>query len=447
MTAGRPRGADRRRLLGGLAGLAGVGLAATAYVRPASAAADYDVAVIGAGMAGLAAARRLRELGRSVVVLEARDRIGGRAVTDRASLNSPVDLGAAWLHSADENPLVPELQAMGTTLVEDPLESYIAIEGREVDTADYRRFEQILEDAFVTIGNAAEGGADQAVGRLIRSNDRLNAVAQYMLGPMSAGVELSALSAADVAAQIATGTEFLVPEGLGRAVARYGAGLGVRLSSPVTRIDRRGRTLTLTTPTGVLSAGRVIITVPPAVLNAGAITFDPPLPARHQSALAGFSPGLVDKVFLRFERDIFGLAPLTAVHAAGRNGQILSGVVNLFAEPVAVMFAGGDQAWELERQGREAAIAWALDGLVELFGTDLRRVYQRGVATSWGSDPWSRAAYSTVRPGRADAREILVEPVDDRLFFAGDAVVPGWAGQLPAAYVSGMAQAEAAARA
>lgn len=442
MIAGRQRGgANRRRLLGGLAGLA-----ATACIRPA-AAADYDIAVIGAGLAGLSAARRLRELGRSVVVLEARDRIGGRALTDRASLNTAIDLGAGWLHSADENPFVPVLHDMGTTLVEDPLESYIAIEGREVDAADYRRFDRVLEDAFVTIGAATERGADQPVGRLLKSGDRLTALAQRLLGPVTAGVELGALSALDLSAQIATGVEFLVPEGLGRAVATFGSGVGVRLSSPVSRIDRRGRVLALTTPTGVVSAGRAIITVPPAVLNAGAITFDPPLPATHQAALSGFGPGLVNKVFLRFERDMFGLAPLTALRAISRNGQLFDGVVNLFAEPVAVMFAGGDLAWELERQGRDAAVAWALDGLVDLFGAELRRAYQRGVASAWGADPWSRGAYSMVRPGRAGAREALAVPVDDRLYFAGEAVVPSWAGQLPAAYLSGMAQAEAAASA
>ncbi len=442
MTAGRQYGgASRRRLLGGLAGLAAV-----PYIRPA-AAADYDVAVIGAGLAGLAAARRLRELGRSVVVLEARDRIGGRAVTDRAALNTAIDLGAGWLHSADENPFVPVLQGMGTTLVEDPLEAYIAIEGREVETPDYRRFDQIIEDAFTAIGNAAEGGADQPVGRVLKSGDRLTALAQRLLGPVSSGVELNALSALDLSAQIATGTEFLVPDGLGRAIANYGSGVAVRLSSPVSRIDRRGRMLALTTPTGVVSAGRAIVTVPPAVLNAGAIAFDPPLPAPHQAALSGFGPGLVNKIFLRFERDMFGLAPLTALHAVGRNGQMLDGVVNLFAEPVAVMFAGGDLAWDLERQGREAAIAWALDGLVDLFGAELRRGYQRGIASGWGADPFARGAYSTVRPGRAGAREALAQPVDEHLYFAGEAVVPSWAGQLPAAYLSGMAQAEAAAHA
>lgn len=442
MTPARKHGgADRRRLLAGLAGFA-----ATAYVRPA-AAADYDVAVIGAGLAGLTAARRLRELGRSVVVLEARDRIGGRALTDRAALNTAIDLGAGWLHSADENPFVPVLQAMGTTLVEDPLETYISIEGREVETADYRRFDQIVEDAYAAIGEATEGGADQPVGRVLKSGDRLTALAQRLLGPISAGVELGALSAADLAAQIATGVEFLVPDGLGRAVASFGSGVAVRLSSPVSRIDRRGRTLALTTPNGVISADRAIVTVPPAVLNAGRIVFDPPLPPAHQAALGGFGAGLVDKIFLRFERDMFGLAPLTALRAVTRTGQMLDGVVNLFAEPVAVMFAGGDLAWDLERQGREAAIAWALDGLVDLFGAELRRAYQRGIATAWGADPWAAGAYPIVRPGRAPAREALAQPVDDRLFFAGDAVAPGWAGQLPAAYLSGMAQAEAAARA
>ncbi|MFX8645015.1 hypothetical protein ABTM18_19885, partial [Acinetobacter baumannii] len=87
----------------------------------------------------------------------------------------------------------------------------------------------IVEDAYAAIGEATEGGADQPVGRVLKSGDRLTALAQRLLGPISAGVELGALSAADLAAQIATGVEFLVPDGLGRAVASFGSGVAVRL--------------------------------------------------------------------------------------------------------------------------------------------------------------------------------------------------------------------------
>jgi monoamine oxidase len=208
----------------------------------------------------------------------------------------------------------------------------------------------------------------------------------------------------------------------------------------VRRIDRRGRQLRLETDRGTLRARAAILTPSTDVLLSGALALDPPLPAELADALAGVPLGSANKVALAFDRDVFGLDHTTAVHQPdaprGCNFQIRP-----FARNMAIAHSGGPLARELEQAGAEAMTAFACDQLVSMFGGEVRRALRASATTAWGRDPWIRGGYSVCRPGHAHHRERLLQPVEARIWLAGEACSLSAFGTVGGAHDSGVAAA------
>lgn len=419
-------------------------LAATAAafpVRAAAPASDVDVVVVGAGMAGLTVARALLAQRVSVTILEARDRIGGRAWTDAETFGRPIDLGCSWLHASDENPLVPVIKELGFQTVEDPQNEIIAIEGRRGRGTDTKAFDMAVDHGIRLLDKGSRA-SDVAASAVLKPTSPIEHLAYAMVGPFEAGVDLDTLSAADQSAQIGTDQQLLLPEGLGTAVARFGAGLPVRLSSPVTTLRWLGPGVAAEGAFGRVSAQVAVVTVPLGVLAGGGLRFDPPLPARQQAAIAGLPMGLLNKVVLQFAEDPFDAEPMDDLYGVRRDGGPFAIKLRLFGSNVAVALLGGSQARELERRGDAAQIDYVLDSLSEVYGRAVRDQLRHSRATRWASDPFSRGSYSAALPGHLDARNVLNEPLGFRLFFAGEALDRTWATQLAGAHVSGLRTAQ-----
>lgn len=403
---------------------------------------NRHVAVVGAGMAGLAAARTLLDADVRVTLLEARGRIGGRAVTDSATFGVPHDHGAAWLHSADANPLTSIATGLGFEVAEQYGVSWLYQEKRDVTDDAERLMGNGLSRLLGALDEAGQAGRDVAVANLFPNPSGWDRVAGALIGPLGSGEELQRLSSLDRWRQIDTGDERSVPDGLGAVVASFGAGVPVELDTPVTEIRWDGRGVRLETPRGTIEADAVIVTVPTAVLAAGGLRFRPDLPTAVSQAISDLPMGLLNKVTLAFPPGVLDCPPgteLTQLRADGHVGELL---LRPFGNDLAVGFVGGDLARSLEREGDKAALSYVSGIVADVFGSAAMGRTTASHVTAWGNDPWSRGAWSLALPGKADARLAADELLGDRIAFAGEAWIDDWATQLPGAYFTGIRAAD-----
>jgi monoamine oxidase len=405
-------------------------------------AGEVDVAVIGAGAAGIGAARRLREAGRlSLLVVEARARVGGRVHTI-APAGFALDRGAEWLHSADRNPLSPIAAALSFSVHRRPPEW----------TSRLRRS-----------GATAEAEADWLATREAQAQARRKAAAQPLDRPLSSlvepggrwnelldatsswgnGAELDRVSVKDYVRYEDSGINWRLAEGYGRLFETLAEGLPVALSTPVDRVDHRRRVIRLDTARGPIRARRVIVTVPTSILAEERLRFDPPL-AGKVAAAAGLPLGVDDKLFIALDRAPPEIGEDGFLVGSTTRRETMSYQIRPLGRPAVYCFFGGRFAAALEREGEAAMFAFAADELAGLLGTAIRARLVPLAATAWLGDPWAGGSYSYALPGHAEDRSLLASPVDDRLYFAGEATSPNFFSTAHGAYLSGIAAAEAA---
>ncbi|MDB5420458.1 MAG: amine oxidase, partial [Brevundimonas sp.] len=273
--------------------------------------AELDIVIIGAGAAGIAAARRLSATGLSVGVLEARDRVGGRAHTldhrlvahRQGSVEVGLDMGCGWLHSADENILTEIGRQAGFTIDETPPPWNRPAFNLGLDKAEVTEFGAAFDAFDQRIAKAAAQGDDHAASTQFapaddpdsRWNPRMDAVSGALNGARFAEV-----STIDYDAYRDTGVNYRVREGYGRLIAALAQSLPVILDCPVTRIDRSGPRLIVQTPRGAVTCRAVILTVPTSLIGREAIRVDPPVPALVEAA-QGAPLGLASKVHMTVE--------------------------------------------------------------------------------------------------------------------------------------------------
>jgi monoamine oxidase len=403
---------------------------------------EVDVAVVGAGAAGIGAARRLIEAGAvSVLVLEARGRVGGRVHTI-APAGFALDRGAEWLHSADRNPLSPLAQEVGFSIHRRPPEwlSRLRRSGETIEAeADWIATREAQYEAR---RKAAAEPADRSLASLLEPDGRWNQLLDAT-STWGNGAELDRVSVKDNVRYEDSGVNWRLREGYGRLFEALAQGLPLALETPVSCIDHSGRAIGLDTSRGTVTAARVIATVPTSILAAELLRFDPPLPDKLAAA-AGLPLGVDDKLFISLSGSPPGIEPDTFLVGSTRSRETMTYQVRPLGRPAIYCFFGGRFAAALEREGEGAMFAFATAELAQLFGSDIRRHVAPLASTAWLQEPWARGSYSYARPGHAGDRAVLASPVDDRLFFAGEACSPNFFSTAHGAYMSGIAAAEAA---
>jgi monoamine oxidase len=401
---------------------------------------DVDVAVIGAGAAGIAAGRRLAEAGVNFVLLEARSRVGGRAWTKTAR-GFPLDLGCGWLHSGDRNPWTQIAEHSGFTIDRTPAPWTADKHDQSFTEDEYRDYRAAAAAFYARLDAAGEEERDRPASDFLepggRWNALLNAISTY-----ANGAELELISVRDFAHYADDNVNWRVREGYGAMIAACGAALPVVLDCPVGDIDHSGTALKIETPCGMLNAKVAIVTLPTALLAREAIRFNPLLPEKLNAA-AGLPLGLADKVVLSIDRPD-EIPPESRVF--GRTDRTGTGAYHLrpFGRPVIEGFFGGRLARELEQEGEGALARFAIKELVGQFGNGMRPRLRPLIATGWSKERYSQGSYSHALPGNAGLREILARPVDNRLFFAGEACSAESFSTAHGAYETGIAEAEAA---
>lgn len=403
---------------------------------------EAAVVVIGAGAAGLAAARRLKEAGIDVVVLEARDRIGGRAHTVlREGL--PLDLGCGWLHSGDRNRFTVTADELQIEVDRTPPSWGEQAEALEFSREDQRAFHEAF-DAFEQRVQAAGDGPDRAAGELFEPDGRWNALIDAVSSYYN-GAEFDRISVHDYLAYADDDVNWRLPSGYGALIARWGQDAPVFLGVPVERVDRTGPRLKVVTSAGEIAADLAIIAVPAPVLAEERLRFDPPLPEKTDAA-ADLPLGLANKVFLALdEPEAFP----SEGHWFGRTDRTETGSHHLrpFGRPYVETFLGGRCAEALEAEGPGAGADFAVEELVNLVGSGVRRRLRVLAETRWLDDLWSKGGYSYARPGRRASRAALASPVEDRIFFAGEATSAELFSTAHGARETGVRAAEEALRA
>jgi monoamine oxidase len=394
-----------------------------------------DACVVGAGAAGLVAARELMRAGLAVRVLEARGRVGGRAWTDTATFCVPIDRGCAWLHNAADNPWTAYARARGVTIVDRSPDWQRYIGRMPFSPERRRRWEAAWQRAEDAISAAARAGRDVPVSTVLPADLEFRTLFDAIM-TWAMGVDTDALSALDYARYDDTDVNWAVPDGLGALVSSAAEGLDVVLRCPVLEIDWSGDVICVTTGQGRLECRAVVVTVPTTVLARGTPRFTPALPPAHEEALHGLTLGIANKVFVEVAPGAMPFEDTVHLVASDTSTRTASVTVRPAGHELVQVFFGGAYARELEEKGALESVA--RDELVGLFGSDFGSQIRRTTATAWLGDPWARGSYSAARPGFAQCRNILAEPVAERVFFAGDACPPTMYGSIHGAWASGV---------
>jgi monoamine oxidase len=402
-----------------------------------------DVVVIGAGSAGIAAARRLIASGKSVIVIEAADRIGGRAFTDRTTFGLPYDQGASWLQGPAGLPHVDLAQSQGYTLVNhNTAGEAFYVGNRPANAAEWAAY----ATASDRIDAAISGGPDVSAASRLPADLPMSATVQSWIGPMDYGVDFADLSLGDVNSYGSYAYNYLIREGYGTLVADLGAGQPILTATPARAVDWGGPGVRVETDRGTISAAACIVTVSTGVLASGAIRFTPDLPPEKTQAIADVPMGLLLKIALQFDGERFGLTENDFLTYAVPD--IVPARASYFltwptGTDLAVGFAGGAFGWELSAAGEAAAVDFALGEFAGMVGSRARSHFVKGHMSGWGSNPLTLGAYAAARPGRHAARAILGQPLGERVFFAGEALAERYPALVTGAHISGEAAADA----
>ncbi|MEI5681923.1 MULTISPECIES: flavin monoamine oxidase family protein [unclassified Mesorhizobium] len=386
---------------------------------------DVDVVIVGAGSAGLAAAKVLRAAGLSFRVLEAMDRIGGRAWTSSQHFGVPFDIGCAWLHAADRNPYFPDAQSAGWTLHHHDMNVdhlyYGKRKASEAEEAEMKR-----ADAQLAALLEKWDGADDRVSALLASGRLAKGsaprAAATFSGPMDFGQDYDEVSVQDFRAAADLDPNYFTKEGLGALVARFGADVPVELSTPVRKILWDVPGVAVVTDRGTIRAKAVIVTASPAVLAFEEIEFSPFLPDAYVEAFFDLPMGMLTKLPIEIKGTRLGLNPFDDLLIERPARHDVYFLCFPFDLDLMVGFVGGDFAWEMSAAGEAAGIDFVTDRLCGIFGSDVRKHVGRAMMTNWGAERFVRGAYAAARPGKASARATLMQPVAERIYFAGEAL-------------------------
>lgn len=415
--------------------------------------AGRRVAVVGAGIAGLGAAVALRNSGLEVVVVEARNRIGGRIHTSLLWPDLPMDLGASWIHGTNGNPVTALARQAGATLVStsydstllhmDPALQSLGLRGRGTEAA-----ETVFARAMAWAGNQEADPSVQAALDAVAPRGSLDPVRRAQLDfhvsstyeqEYSGGAERLSAWSLDEGEEFG-GEDGLFPGGYGQIVTHLARELDVRLNHIVRSVSLRsgGVTLGFSNET-TLDVDHVLITVPLGVLKAGGIAFDPPLPASKQRSIEKLGMGLLNKHWLRFDRTFWPREYDWHEFLSSRKGEWSEWVslANVNDAPVLLVFSAADHAERVEKMDDQDIVASIMGTARQMFGNDIPDPVEAQI-TRWRSDPFSGGSYSFYAAGsdRSDREEIAASEAG-RLHFAGEAQSQRYPGTVHGALLSG----------
>ncbi len=430
---------SRRSFLAG-----SVALVAAPAIHAGAQEADVDLVVVGAGAAGIAAARRARAGKARVALFEASARIGGRCITDTSLFGVPFDLGAHWLHYPGSNPLVALAPATGLEVYSAPRGQSVRVGPRNARDAELENFLTALVRSRRAIDEAGRK-ADVAAARALPADlGNWRATIEFILGPYTCGRALGDVSANDLANAGERDVADFCRQGCGTLLAKLAAGTSPRLNTPVTLIDWDHRGVDIRTGKDRLRARTVIVTVSTNVLAAGKIEFKPELSRRVLAAAHNLALGSFDHIAVLMPGNPLDLQPDDLVFEQSSDERTAALLGRVSGTDLHLVEVAGPFGSALSGQGEAAMLDFARTWLAKMFGSNVKNAITRSHVTRWNDEPWVLGAMSAATPGNADARRALMEPIGGRVWFAGEAVHATKWGTVGGAWESGERAATAA---
>ena len=405
-----------------------------------------DVVIVGAGAAGLAAAKSARDRGLTTIAFEAMNRIGGRAYTDHRTLEFPWDAGCHWLHSASINPFTRFADAEGFRYKSSPTPWRSWLDGRLTTIEDEAAIDAFIEASMAAALRCGHEGVDVPLADVVDIDSPYLDVLRFLVNA-EWGVDFRAASTLDASRYLDTDENWPVEDGYGALIARAAEGVPVELNTPVERIVWSPSGVRVMTAKGTVEAAAAIVTASTDVLAGDVIEFDPPLPLWKQEAFAAVPLGRANKAGLRLDQKALGDVEEQSIAVQIAPGTMIGLRLRPFGRSLADVYLAGPMCAALEVEGEPAMIEAAVGALEAVLGSQTRRQITGTIASNWTSEPYIRGAYAAARPGCADKRGDLGVPIEGRLFFAGEATSPEFFSTAHGAWAAGVAAAEAVATA
>lgn len=423
----------------------------------------FDTVVVGAGMAGLTCARMLADAGRSVVVVEARDRVGGRMSTDRTA-GFPVDLGASWIHGIAGSPLWELVRALGIPTREFTVGSFqvggrpmkhFSSSGVRLDAeaaarwvADVRAVDRDLVEVIArsSAGDSYLDVTERALDASGLSPERIDEIRGFFRHRVEeqCGAWIGDLDAHGLDEDAIDGDEVIFPRGYDELPGRIASGVDVRLGHTVRSVERRDARWIVHSDAGTFASDDVVVTVPLGVLQSGTIRFDPPLPRRASASIARLGMGVFNKIFVQFAEKFWddGTYVIRALGAAGERWHSWYDVSAISGIPTLLTFAAGPLGRRMQTLPDAEVVADSVRALRALYG-DVVGEPTASWVTRWGDDAHSRGSYSHLPVGASHRdHDALAGPFNGGLHFAGEATWGEEPATVGAAYASGRRSAE-----
>ncbi|EJN07521.1 monoamine oxidase [Bradyrhizobium sp. YR681] len=407
---------------------------------------EVDIVVIGAGAAGIAAARRVMAANRKVVVVEAASQVGGRCITDSTTFDVPFDRGARWMHNPETNPMIRLARSGGLDVLPAPSGQKMRIGRRNARAGETEEFLAALVRANRAIDEAARGKLDTACASVLPKDlgDWASA-AEFMLGAGFAGKDLKELSAIDKARAQDRNAAIACRQGLGTLIGKLGEQVPTALSTPASRITWSNRDVSVETQSGKIAARAAIVTVSTNVLTSGAIKFGPDIPKRTLDAASKLTLGSYDHIVLQLPGNPLGLSRDDILIEQSNSTRTALMYANIGGSSLCSIDVGGSFGRDLSEQGEAAMAAFAKEWITKLFGSEAAATVKKTSATRWNASPFVMGAMSASAPGGQLSRKILSEPIGN-MFIAGEATHETLWGTVDGAWESGERAADAALR-
>jgi monoamine oxidase len=405
---------------------------------------SVDVAIVGAGAAGLGAARAAQERGLSFVVLEAMDRIGGRAHTESTTFGVPWDRGCHWLHSADINPMRVLADRYGFHYLKEQPPFRHHVGDRFLTSEKSEELRAHVDSCWEAAYNAGRAGRDVSYAEVVDQKHPWNAAFRTTVaGEWSVTPEEA--STLDGVHYRDTDNNWPLREGYGALVARHAEGLPVELSTPVRRIEWDSSPVRVIVDSGTIEARAVVVTVSTRIIQDDVIAFDPPLPAWKREAYDAIRLGNANKVSFAIDGRELGVEGHSSLWIKVDERQGMYFQLRPFGFDLANGYLAGELGAEAEAEGPDAMQQLGISALKSAYGSAIERKITKAACSTWQSEPWIRGAYGAARPGEAHKRKELVRPIDDKLFWAGEAVSHDFFSTCHGAHITGEAAVEAIA--
>ena len=405
--------------------------------------ADVDVVVVGAGAAGVGAGLALQAAGKSFVILEAADRVGGRAFTSRTTSGVAWDQGCHWLHCADVNPLVAWADKTGARYLKQDRDgtAHYFLNDAWLGDAQRQAYSDDIDATFGAVYDAARANRDVPAADVFPQAGPYHGAVRHLF-QLLASEDPEHVSASAYGDYADTERNWPLITGYGDLIQRMAAGLPIRLETPVSAILETNMGVTVETPNGTLNARAAIVTASTNVVNSGAIRIVSPEVRPVLNALHHMPCGAYEKVAMDLRNPLPGLEDTLFFSIEPKGEAPINVQVLEWADNVVIAHIGGSVARDAGRDGPDGLRAFVTERMKLAFGADITKSLSDLTPTGWQHNPHVQGAYSAARPGYAQLRRDIIGMHTGRIGFAGEAFSLKWQATAHGAYQSGRDVAE-----